>query len=360
PAPPLRLGADVHVHLTMKRALPFYSGEPGDGTLAESPHQALVNQVDPASLRRAGARLLFAALWPPPARAGRTRLDEALHQARALDAFARRRPDFAIARDARHARAILGRGQIALVPALEGAEAISSVADVDVLAAAGYRVIGLVHFIDNEIADAQDDQFGPMLGRVLNGRDGGLTELGRSAVRRMFELGLLVDLSHASPRTIDDVLKLAEEHGAPLLYSHAGASMHGRTLSDEHARRILAGEGVIGMGVFRSDFLAPVPTSEHWPGYQPDTCDDVIAHWAHYAALGDPRRVVLGSDFGSVIDRARPGGACPHGLRSSADLPYLFAGLIGRGIAREALDGSGELVLQLLERALGDDGSISR
>ncbi|HEX8821390.1 MAG TPA: membrane dipeptidase [Archangium sp.] len=159
PAPTLApevLRADLHVHVTMRAALrPLFQGEPGEGLLAGSHAERLVNQVDPAALRRAGVRLVLATVWPPVAtRPGRSALGEALHQLEELEDFARRSPDFVLARSVAEAREELARGELVLIPAIEGGEGIRRVEDVDRLHAAGARSITLVHFFDNPLADA--------------------------------------------------------------------------------------------------------------------------------------------------------------------------------------------------------------
>src|SRR5688572_20825392 len=141
-AVPLRLGVDVHQHVTMRAALPLFSGEPGSGSLASSPGQTMVNQIDVPTLRAAGLRIIVATVWPPPAiRPGRDAMAETTHQLSELREFARRRPDFAVALDAASAAKIAAGGRIALIPGVEGAEAITSPGDVDVLFAAGVRVV---------------------------------------------------------------------------------------------------------------------------------------------------------------------------------------------------------------------------
>ncbi|MCY1077646.1 dipeptidase [Archangium lansingense] len=349
------LRADLHVHVNMRAALgPLFQGEPGEGVLAGSHTASLVNQVDAAALRRAGVRLIVATVWPPPAtRPGRSALGEALHQLAELESFAQRNPDFVLAHSAAEARRKLADGQLVLIPAVEGGEGIRRIEDVDLLYAAGARSITLVHFFDNPLADAADDQFGALVGGLTNGRDGGLTALGVDAVRRMIQLGILIDVAHASDQTISEVLALAGPAGVPLLYSHTGAGWgETRCLSTPLAQRIGAGGGLIGIGLFRSPFQQ-VPLAERWEGFQPGTCDDDVAHWLHYAREVSPEAVMLGSDFSSVIFRARPGSACAQGLRHTGDLPALFAALEAHGIPRDNLDSSGERLLRLLETVEG-------
>ena len=345
------LRADLHMHVTMREALePLFRGEPGQGVLADSHAERFVNQVEPEALRRAGVRLILATVWPPnPTRPGRTALGEALHQLSRLEDFTRRAPEFARVLDARRAREELARGRLVLVPSVEGGEGITRVEDVDVLYAAGARSLTLVHFFDNALAGAAPEQFGPAVGQLAPAGEGGLTPLGRAVVERMIRLGLLIDVAHASERTIADVLALTGPARVPVLYSHTGAGWAGtRCLSDPLARQLAADGGLVGIGLFRSPFQE-VPAEERWEGFEPGTCDDDVAHWLHYARQVGPEAVLLGSDFNSVILRARPGGVCPHGMRHTGDLPALFFALEAHGLSRESLDQSGHRLLRVLE-----------
>lgn len=330
----------------MARALPLFQGGPGP-RVAAHPDEWLANQLDPAALRAANVRLVIATVWPPPAmRPGRTAMDETLAQLSALRELPRRDSSFAIVADAASARRAIAGGLIALVPAVEGAEAIEQVEDVDTLFAAGVRSIGLVHFVDNSIADAENGQFGPLGAPFFDGKGYGLSVLGRAAVTRMFELGILVDVAHASPQTVSDVLAIAEQRRAPIISSHVGSGMAvARTLEDEDARRIAALGGLIGIGLYRHDTLKPIPLEDRWEGFAEGTCDEAIAHWTHLAKVAGREAIVLGSDLSSSIHRGRPGGSCPSGISSSAELPELFSALEKRGLM---VSGAAERVLRML------------
>jgi membrane dipeptidase len=356
--------ADLHVHLVMHAALPHFQGDVDGPILATSPDQFWVNQLTTDGLRRSGISLVIAACWPPFAlRPGRTAMDETLGQAAALAAFLRTHPGFAAARTVDGARRLMARDLIAVLPHVEGAEAVQSVADVDVLYAAGFRVIGLVHFTDNALADAHDGQFGSILAPILNGRDGGLTPLGRQAVRRMIQLGMLIDLGHTSARTREDVLAITESSGVPVMYSHEGADWYApRTLGEEHARRIAAGGGLIGVGVYRHDALMPLPASDRLSPHALTTCDDAVAMWRVYERLVGASAMALGSDLNSAILRPRPGGRCPNGIRHAGDLPALFDALAKEGVSAAAWNGTAEKVLRVLERveAVADPAERAR
>ena len=351
---PLR--ADLHVHLVMHHAAaPLMHGEPGDGTLASAPGHRLLNQVDAQALRRAGVRVLFGAVWAPfRARPPLRAPDLALRELELLQTFALRRPDFAVVGDVASARRQLALGRLVVFPQLEGAEGLEQASDVDRFFAAGVRVVTLVHFIDTQLGGAARGQFErSFLGHPADGalNPQGLTPLGRAVVERMFALGMLVDLAHASDALAGEVLTLAEARGVPVVVSHGGARSLlpiERNVSDAIARRVADGGGLIGVTLFDGQLSTPRP--HPLDGGQPGTCDDAIAHWLQLARVAGASRLVLGSDLNGFITRPGPGGRCPGGVRGSQDLAMFFETLTAAGVPGEALDQTGEQVLQLMER----------
>jgi membrane dipeptidase len=158
--------------------------------------------------------------------------------------------------------------------AIEGLQAIEGqLANLDALRTAGFRMMGLTHFFDNQVG-----------GSAHGVTKGGLTEFGRQVVQRMEEEHVIVDLAHASPRLIDDVLAMATR---PLAVSHTGLKgtcEHIRNLSDEHVRRIAATGGVIGIG--------------YWDAAVCDVSVAGIVRAIQYAvSVAGVDHVGLGSDF---------------------------------------------------------------
>lgn len=331
--------ADLHAHMTM----PWFA----PGALSSSPDEAWANPFDAAGLRAAHVRLVFVSLFVSPSARGGSA--EALRQMRALRALARSEPNYALARSAAEARAIIARDEIALVASLEGGCVITRVDDVDALYAAGVRAIGLVHFTDNSVGGARDDQLGSAAGVLFNGGDGGLTALGVAVVRRMASLGMIVDVSHASERTMMDVLDLAEREGVVVVASHEGSAHRtGRSIGAAAARRLARAGGMIGVGTYQNPIADPVPRHERWPGFVAATCDDVVAHWLHFRAVAGEAALALGSDLGAPTTRPAPGAGCAHGIRNAGDLAALFSTLRNHGAD---VDTSAERALRLLERA---------
>jgi microsomal dipeptidase-like Zn-dependent dipeptidase len=108
------------------------------------------------------------------------------------------------------------------------------------LYSAGYRMMGLAHFFDNEIA-----------GSAYGVDKYGLTELGRSLIPRMEAFGITIDLAHASPVAIEETLSLVTK---PIVVSHGGVQgtcPGPRNLSDPQLHRIAENDGVIGIGFWK-------------------------------------------------------------------------------------------------------------
>ena len=129
-------------------------------------------------------------------------------------------------------------GMHAALLAIEGLHALDGkLESVDTLHAHGFRMLGLTHFFDNEVAASAHGV-----------THGGLTALGRQVIQRMESLHIVVDLAHASPQTVREVLAMATR---PVVVSHTGvaATCPGpRNLTDEQLRAIAANGGVVGIG----------------------------------------------------------------------------------------------------------------
>ena len=106
---------------------------------------------------------------------------------------------------------------------------------------AGYRVVGLVHFFDNEMA-----------GSMHGVGKGGLTDKGREMLRLAEQKHMVIDLAHSSSQTINDVLALATR---PVMVSHTGVKgtvNNNRNLSDDQLRQIASKGGLIGIGFWET------------------------------------------------------------------------------------------------------------
>jgi len=170
------------------------------------------------------------------------------------------------------------RGMVAAVLAAEGLHPLEGrLENLDRLYDAGFRIGGITHYFDNEVG-----------GSAHGVNMGGLTAFGRQVIARMEERHMLIDLAHASPAVIDEVLDMVKR---PVLVSHSGVQgtcPGTRNLSDDQLRRIAANGGVVGIGF--------------WDIAVCDTSVAAIAKAIRYTAgLIGVEHVALGSDFNGTV-----------------------------------------------------------
>lgn len=145
-------------------------------------------------------------------------------------------------------RNIKGRGVGAML-SIEGLQNLEGRLDrLDKLHAAGFRIAGLTHFFDNDLAGS------------MHGYDkGGLTPKGREAVQRMERLGMIVDIAHCSHACVADILAMATR---PVVSSHGGVQAtcdENRNLTDEEIRGVAKTGGVIGIGYWEGAVCSTDP-----------------------------------------------------------------------------------------------------
>ena len=199
---------------------------------------------------------------------------------------------------------------------IEGAHALDGNLDnIDVLFDAGFRMMSPSHFFDTDIG-----------GSAHGVEKGGLTDKGKEMVRRMEAKRMIVDVAHASAKTIDDVLALATR---PVFVSHSGVKGtcdNQRNLSDDQLKGIARTGGVIGIG--------------YWDTAVCGKDAKAIAKAIRYTAnLVGVDHVGLGSDFdGAVVTPFDTSG-----------LVQITDALIGEGFSDEEIGKiMGRNVLRLL------------
>ena len=172
----------------------------------------------------------------------------------------------------------LRSGTVGAMLSVEGLQDIEgSLAKLDALHTAGFRMAGLTHFFDNDVA-----------GSMHGERKGGLTPFGLTVVRRMEALGMIVDVAHASHAAVADVIRLARR---PVVSSHGGVQATcrvNRNLTDTEVRGIAGTGGVVGIGYWDAAVC----------GTSPARIAAAIAHVRDVAGIG---HVALGSDFDGAV-----------------------------------------------------------
>ena len=209
---------------------------------------------------------------------------------------------------------------IAGVLGIEGAHALEGKPEnVDFLFDAGFRMMSPSHFFDTEMG-----------GSAHGLEKSGLTDAGREMIRRMERRGMLVDVAHASARTIDDVLQMSTR---PVLVSHTGVRGtcdNNRNLTDDQLRRIAQTGGIVGIGFWDTAVCGEDATA--------------IAKAIRYAAnVAGTNAVALGSDFDGAVKT--PFDATGTNLMTEALLRENFS-------EREIAQIMGENVLRILSENL--------
>ncbi len=244
-------------------------------------------------------------------------------------------------------------GIIALPMGMENGSPVSGdLANLDYFYERGIRYITLAHSKSNSISDSSYD-----VTRQWNG----LSDFGHEAVKRMNELGILVDISHVSDDAFWQVMEIA---AVPPIASHSSARHFTpgfeRNMSDEMIRALAAKGGVIMIN-YGSSFITE-EANKYGPardeaylkyiaengltdstdlkeqfekGYMEDnpfpyaTLDDVLDHIDHVVKLTGIDYVGLGSDYDGV------GDSLPVGLKDVSSYPNLIEGLMKRGYSEE-------------------------
>lgn len=264
-------------------------------------------------------------LWP--VRTWTSLLERAVYQARKLEQaesaapgnlkIVRTRADIDTVLEARSK----GIDMIGGILGIEGAHALEGkLENLDVLEAAGHRLIGLQHFFDNE------------LGGSLHGEGNhGLTEFGRAVVREVANRGMILDLAHSSPQVARDVLDMTD---IPLVVSHSGIHGHcpvKRNFEDDLMQAIAATGGVIGIG-----YWAEVACDRITP-------DGIAAMIVKGISVVGEDHISLGSDFDGSVETAF----------DTSELPALTHALLEAGLSETQIRKvMGENMLRVLRARL--------
>jgi microsomal dipeptidase-like Zn-dependent dipeptidase len=195
---------------------------------------------------------------------------------------------------------------IAVIHAVEGAHSLGGpdttdaglLKNLETLYDRGAAYITLAHFYPNQIVHPCypfPEDIARLSARPWTWRDLtlGLTDVGKQAVARMIDLGMLIDLSHSTPQARREVYDIADAAGklVPLLATHVGAYALNPTpynLEDWEIKRIARDGGVVGV-IFMPYWLMP---SESRQGI-----NAISQHIRHLVNVGGENCVGIGTDF---------------------------------------------------------------
>jgi membrane dipeptidase len=336
--------------------------------------------VDIPRLRDGGVTAAFFAAYVPAAFASGGAAKKTMELIDLIHRLVEAHPkDLSFAHSPDGIRRAKADGRIAVLVGIEGGHAIEdSLGALSAFHRLGARYMTLTHTNTNHWADSSGSWFSYGFDPKKYAVHDGLTDLGRQVVLEMNRLGMLVDVSHVSDKTIADVLAVSK---APVFASHSSCralSNIPRNLTDDQIRAI-AGRGGVLMVNFSSTFVDGKVAADYAarkaalepkvaeirrqaagdPKKQEaemsameDELKPARADWTKVVdsiervlSVGGPQAAGLGTDYDDITD-------APRGLEDVSKLPVVTEELLRRGHSEEEVRGVlGENFLRFWERA---------
>ena len=209
---------------------------------ASAPADQTPLMTDIPRLRAGGVGAQFWSVWVPPQAKDAMAVQLTLEQIDLVKRMAARYPtDLEMAYTATDIVRIEHAHRVASLIGIEGGHQINnSLATLRQMYELGARYMTLTHSLNNAWADSATDA----------PAHNGLTAFGRAVVGEMNRLGMLVDLSHVSPKTMKDALEVTR---APVIFSHSGARGlidHPRDVPDDVLALVAKNHGIVMVNFF--------------------------------------------------------------------------------------------------------------
>jgi len=305
--------------------------------------------TDIPRLREGGVGGQFWSVYTPVELAGRGAVTATLEEIDTVYRMIARYPDtFELALTADDVERIFKSGKIASIVGMEGGHSIdSSLAALRMFYRLGARYMTLTHSANTPWADSSTDE----------PKSGGLSPFGEDVVREMNWLGMLVDLSHVSPDSMKDALRVT---AAPVIFSHSDARAIcdvPRNVPDDVLAMLPQNGGVVMVtfvpsfisqevadygaradaerarlqGAHPSDEAAVTAGMDAWQKANPApraTIPQVADHIDHIRKVAGIDHIGIGSDFDGITSVVK-------GLEDVSTYPALTAELLRRGYSDE-------------------------
>ena len=237
--------------------------------------------------------------------------------------------DLKLVRSVPEFRQALDEKKLTLIHAVEGAHSLNGeIANLQELFNRGVCMLTLAHFYQNEVTQTvggipSDKKF---IGCFKNEaiQQGGLSEFGHEVVQEMFRLGMIVDLTHCTPKAREEVFEI-NNNQRPLVFSHTGVSTmnsHPMNPTDEEIKMMAECGGIIGT-IFMNHWLAP--------GEPKNGLNLLVKTIRHVVNNGGIESVAIGSDFDGFTDP-------PDDIKNAAQYPKLATELEKSGFTSDDIE----------------------
>ena len=301
--------------------------------------------TDIPRLKEGGIGGQFWSVYVPVEMQGQKAVTATLEQIDIVYRMVRKYPDtFELALTADDVERIHGQGKIASMIGLEGGHSIdNSLANLRMFSRLGARYLTLTHTSNTPWADSATD----------TPKFGGLSPFGEEVIKEMNWLGMLVDLSHVSPDTMEDAIRVSQ---APVIFSHSDARAlndHPRNVPDNILQLLPKNGGVIMVtfvpgfaspkvnawntrqtaeqdrlkAAFPNDAAAARAGVDAWTAANPApraTIADVADHVDHIRKIAGIDHIGIGGDFDGITQTVQD-------LDNVSTYPRLTAELLRRG-----------------------------
>lgn len=317
-------------------------------------HYSPGGHVDLDRLRKGGVDAAFFVIWPNPDKKT-SMFKQAVTILDTLDALMRRNEErTGLALTPEQILALKEEGKTAIIPALESGTALDNqLENIDYFYRRGIRYWGITWNDSPDWASSAQDESNP----AWRGHRG-LNDFGRKVIRRLNELGIMVDLSHSGEQTFYDVLRISTK---PVIASHSSVYAlcpHFRNLKDAQLKALAQNGGVVFINFYpgylvkdfnrvyqaarkradviqdslktlgreaynafdRSAFILE-KVKPLYPDYK-----TVVDHIDYVVKLIGVDHVGIGSDFDGI-------SLTPYGLRDVSKMPVIIRELERRGYA---------------------------
>ncbi len=213
--------------------------------------------------------------------------------------------EISFCREAEELQCAQQNGKQAIILGVEGGNLLGEdLSRLDALYAAGVRIFTLVWGGTSRMGGAHDV-------------GGGLSPFGRDALKKMLQIGIIPDVSHASREIFYQTAAYADDAGKPFIATHSNSAAvreHTRNLTDEQFTMVRDAGGVVGVSLCIPHLCTDVAC----------TVGTVVDHMEHYLSLGGEKTVCFGCDLDGI-------GSMPNGMTGVESLVLLADEMQRRG-----------------------------